>query len=122
MKELATLSISLGSDLMTTVRLTTGGLCALAGLDFDAGEDCKVCVTESLLLLLHNGYAGASVRYTENDGLSVTVRGEGKAEPTGENFEDDISFALLGALNDHLEINRRDGLLYEIAFRFLRRE
>ena len=31
--------------LMTTVRLTVGGITAAAGLDVDEGEDFKVCVT-----------------------------------------------------------------------------
>ena len=43
--------LPLTGEYLTTVRLTTAGLCSLAGLDVDFIEDYKVCVTESLLIL-----------------------------------------------------------------------
>lgn len=49
-------SLPLSSEYLTTVRLTTGGLCALCGFDVDSAEDFKVCVTESLLILKRNGF------------------------------------------------------------------
>ena len=44
----------LTGEYFTTVRLTVGGVCALAGFDVDATEDFKVCVTECLLILNRN--------------------------------------------------------------------
>ena len=49
-------TLPLTGEYLTTVRLTTGGLCALAGFDVDEAEDYKVCVTESLLILKHGFY------------------------------------------------------------------
>ena len=46
----------LTGEYLTTVRLTTGGLCALVGFDVETAEDYKVCVTESLLILKRNGF------------------------------------------------------------------
>ncbi len=117
MNELMTLIFPLGSDKMTTVRLTTGGLCALASLGLDESEDCKVCVTESLLLLMHRGYREARVTFSLEGGLAVRVEGEGEGSgaPTEE---DEISFALLGALNDAVSTEQREGKLKAIAFRF----
>ena len=59
MNALIDLKIPLESDLMTTVRLLTGGVCSLVGLGLEESEDCKVCVTESLLLLKHGGCRAA---------------------------------------------------------------
>ena len=44
--------LPLTGEYLTTVRLTTGGLCSLMGFDIDSAEDFKVCVTESLLIFL----------------------------------------------------------------------
>ena len=55
MDELLSLRVALSPDVMTTVRLATGGVCSLVSLSYDDGEDCKVCVTESLLLLVRGG-------------------------------------------------------------------
>ncbi len=117
MKELMTLYFPLGSDKMTTVRLATGGLSALAGLSLDESEDCKVCVTESLLLLMHRGYAAARVVFSLEDGLLVHIAGEGEGEGAPAE-EDEISFALLTALNDTVRTEQKNGKLAEIVFRF----
>lgn len=115
MKTLLELNFPLESGLMTTVRLAASGICSLLGLDLEAGEDCKVCVTESLLLLKHRGYAFARVSFYEKDGLFIRVagEGEGKAESAPE---DDISLALLGALLGDMETEMRDGQLYALSF------
>ena len=55
------ITLPLTGEYLTTVRLTTGGLCALVGFNVDETEDFKVCVTESLLILKRNGYETASV-------------------------------------------------------------
>ena len=117
MKELMTLYFPLGSDKMTTVRLATGGLSALAGLGLDESEDCKVCVTESLLLLMHRGYASARVTFSMDEGLLVHIAGEGEGDGTPAE-EDEISFALLTALNGTVQTVQSNGKLAEIMFRF----
>lgn len=117
MKNEICLTLPLDGEYMTTVRLTTGGVCSLAGVDVDATEDCKVCVTESLLLLKRNGYAGACVRLTKGDRLFVFVEG---LERTGkaEDEEDEISKALLSALVDDLTISREGGKASAFSFSF----
>ena len=45
------ITLPLTGEYLTTVRLTTGGICALADFDVDSTEDFKVCVTECLLIL-----------------------------------------------------------------------
>ena len=45
MKAFLSLELQLKNELMTTVRLAVGGAASAAGLSYDDGEDCKVCVT-----------------------------------------------------------------------------
>lgn len=109
------LSFPLRSELMTTVRLAVGGVCALKGLDIDRTEDCKVCITESLLLLKHRGNSSAHVLFFEGDPLSVRVEGEGEGEEE-ETPEDEISLALLSALLGEVRTAGRGGKLCAISF------
>ena len=115
MKNVFELNFPLLNEMMTTVRLAVGGVCAMKGMDLDASEDCKVCVTESLLLLKHRGYLNAHVCFYEDGGLRVRIsgEGEGKAEETSE---DDISLALLNALLSDLETEEQDGKLSAVTF------
>ncbi len=100
---------------MTTVRLAAGGVCALKGFDIDMSEDCKVCITESLLLLKHRGYTSGRVRFYEENGLRVSIDGGG--EGTEEDCpEDEISLALLNALLGEVETAEKDGKLNSITF------
>lgn len=116
MSRLLELRFSLENELMTTVRLATGGVCALLGLNLDESEDCKVCVTESLLLLKHRGYAAAQVVF-EEDG-KVHIAGEGEPKESEDEYpEDEISFALLSALLDGVETEKQGEKLHAIAFR-----
>ena len=85
-------------EYLTTVRLTTGGLCALVGFDVDSTEDFKVCVTESLLILKRNGYSAASITFTVGEALGCEIKGVGEQGEIEENIEDEISYALLSAL------------------------
>ncbi len=85
-------------EYFTTLRLTTGGLCALAGFDVDTAEDFKVCVSESLLILKRNGFDAASLEFTVEEALSCRIVGEELTREKEEGFEDEISRALLGAL------------------------
>lgn len=114
------LKFPLGSEMLTSVRLATGGMCSLAGLDLDDSEDCKVCVTESLLILMHRGYGEAKVVLEEDGGIRVKAEGCGEAADRAENSEDEISFALLSALLGEVTEEKRDGKLCAISFRFAR--
>lgn len=119
MERLMTLRFPLKRELMTTVRLATGGVCSLAGLNVDESEDCKLCVTESLLLLLYAGYPAAKISFDMEDSLGVSLEGEGDAEgsvPPAEGEE--ISVALLQALVEGLEMTKEDGGVRRIFFRF----
>ncbi len=118
MKELMELTVSLGSELMTTVRLATGGICSAAGLDLERSEDCKVCVTESLLLLLHAGYRRARVKFSSEEGLRVALSGEGEAGEEHPVPEDEISAALIGALAEEADTRRDGGRVQGVSFKF----
>lgn len=115
---LFSMQFPLGRELMTTVRLVTGGICSLAGFDLDSSEDCKVCVTESLLLLLHGGCCSARVEFLRGERLRVVLTGEGgRTEREERTVEEEISAALLGALVDDLSMTR-EGSEQTIAFTF----
>jgi hypothetical protein len=117
MKEIVSLQFPLTNDIMTTLRLTTGGVCSLVGLNLDDSEDCKLCLTEGLLVLLRNGYQSAEIRFCEEDGLSVTLSGVSRGEATSS-AEDEISYALLSALVADLQIEREKDSVRAISFRF----
>ena len=94
-------SMPLSNEYLTTVRLATGGLCALCGFDVDSAEDFKVCVTESLLILKRNGFQAAEVSF------GVGEKGA----------DDEISYALLNALIGNAEFKKNAaGLVQTIAF------
>lgn len=101
-----------GNGLMTTVRLAVGGLAAAAGLNVDDAEDFKVCITESLLIFKRNGAVSATAHCIIDEGLEVTLFSESaddvKAEESAEN---EISFALLGALVDEVNFERENGVV-----------
>lgn len=110
MKKFFEFSLPLADNtLMTTVRLTVGGLAALAGMDVDEGEDYKVCVTESLLLFKRNGFSSARAHFEiTEEGIDSVLFAEGEGERTAEaELEDEISYALLGALVDEVNFERR---------------
>lgn len=105
----------LTGEYLTTVRLTTGGLCALVGFDVDAAEDYKVCVTESLLILKRNGFSSAELTFTVGETLGCTVIG--KAEGEKEDVaEDEISRALLSALLGEVEFIKENDRVVKIVF------
>ncbi len=123
MKNFFDFSLSLESGkLLTTVRLTVGGLAAAAGLDLDACEDFKVCVTEGLLLFKRNGCAQATARCEFSaDGLAVELQGgERTGETDDSGLENEISYALLGALVDDVSFRKdEDGVV--TAVRLMKR-
>ena len=106
----------LDREIMTTVRLAVGGLCSLAGFGLDASEDCKVCVTESLLLLLYAGCTHAELAVSRGEGLTFELSGEGASQKE-RTTEEEISVALLTALVDGLSVERAQSDL-KITFSF----
>ncbi len=101
-----TVTTPLTGEYLTTVRLTTGGLCALCGFDVDATEDFKVCVTESLLILKRNGFQSANMHFTVGEELGFEVTGLESGGNAEDNFEDEISKALLSALLGEVEFKK----------------
>ena len=91
-------TLPLTGEYLTTVRLTTGGICALAGFDVDSTEDFKVCVTESLLILKRNGYLSATIEFQVGEALACEVQGKTFGGTQEETMEEEISRALLSAL------------------------
>ena len=110
-------SLPLSSEYLTTVRLTTGGLCALCGFDVDSAEDFKVCVTESLLILKRNGFRAADISFRTGESLACSVSGKEKGEPEEKTADDDNSYALLNALLGNAEfVKDNAGTVQTIAF------
>ena len=91
-------TLPLTGEYLTTVRLTTGGLCSLVGFDVDFAEDFKVCVTESLLILKRNGYRSARIDFSIGEALGCHVTGLDCTAEKENSVEDEISRALLSAL------------------------
>jgi len=118
MNTLVDMKLPLRSDLLTTVRLVTGGVCSLAGLNVDDSEDCKVCVTESLLLLMHSGFTSGRIVFEERDGIAVSIKGEDGSADGALSSEEEISVALLQALVEDLEMVRTDRGVSSVTFGF----
>lgn len=110
-------TLPLTGEYLTTVRLTTGGICALAGFDVDSTEDFKVCVTESLLILKRNGFKNASIVFAVGEALGCEISG---VQPCGdkiEEMEEEISKALLSALLGKVDfVKNTEGKVEKIAF------
>ena len=120
MNALIDLKLPLRSELFTTARLLTGGVCSLVGLSVDDSEDCKVCVTESLLLLMHCGYPSARVSFAEDGGVFVRIEAEGTAQESDKFPDDGISTALLSALAQEVNMEKEKNCLKAIGFRFVK--
>jgi hypothetical protein len=110
-------STPLAGEYLTTVRLTTGGLCALVGFDVDTAEDFKVCVTESLLILKRNGFASASITLTLGEELACEVAGEQIEGDKIDTPENEISLALLSALLGSVEFVNDSDRVVKIQFK-----
>ena len=110
------INLPITGEYLTTVRLTTGGICALAGFDVDSAEDFKVCVTESLLILKRNGYKRATIGFTVGEALGCEIIGEDNSAEKEEGIEDEISYALLNALLGKVEFSEQDGHVAVIRF------
>lgn len=108
--------LPISGDYLTTVRLTTGGLCALADFDVDASEDFKVCVTESLLILKRSGYTSAKITFSVGESLGCEICGVDFTGETEDSLENEISTALLRALVGQVEFIENDGRVEKIVF------
>ncbi len=109
-------TLPLTGEYLTTVRLTTGGLCALVGFDVDAAEDYKVCVTESLLILKRNGFLTATIEFSVGEALGCRVIGADESGEKENGLEDEISRALLSALVGEVEFIKEEDKVVGIAF------
>ena len=111
------IALPLTGEYLTTVRLTTGGLCSLVGFDVEETEDFKVCVTESLLILKRNGYTRASICFSVGEKLGCFITGEEYTGVKENELEDEISRALLSALLGQVEfVNNENGEIASIVF------
>lgn len=111
------ITMPLTGEYLTTIRLTTGGICALAGFDVDATEDFKVCVTESLLILKRNGFTRATVDFSVGEALGCEMRGFDGGVASNDDLEDEISRALLSALIGEVDFAKNaDGKIEKISF------
>lgn len=109
------IQLPLNGAYMTTVRLTTGGICAECGFDIDKAEDFKVCVTESLLLLRRNRFGGASISFSTENGVTARIAGLDKEGDAEASVEDEISYALLGALTERADFTKEDNRVTAIT-------
>lgn len=110
------IQIPLKNEHLTTVRLTTGGVCASAEFDVDFAEDLKVCVTESLLILMRNGYSVAKITFQKGELLLCKIEGSEKIRESVESVEDEISYALLDALVGGVKFVKEGDTVKEIHF------
>ena len=111
-----TIELPLEGEYFTTVRLATGGLCALSGFDLDSSEDFKVCVTECLLILKRNGFKKANIRFETGEALSCAISGVGEPSEKEDTIEDEISYALLNALLGEVDFEKENGRVLKISF------
>lgn len=110
------IQLPLTGEYFTTVRLTTGGICALAGFDVDSTEDFKVCVTESLLILKRNGFTGAEISFKIGEAVECSIRGKEQNGEKEDGLEDSISYALLNALLGNVEFEKADDRVIGVFF------
>ncbi len=111
-----TVNTPLKGEYFTTLRLTAGGLCALAGFNLDETEDFKVCVTESLLILKRNGFSSAEVEFTLGDALRCRIEGKECQGVKEDGIEDEISRALLSALLGKVNFVKDGEIVVRIEF------
>ena len=101
-------TLPLAGEYLTTVRLTVGGLCAVADFDVDSAEDFKVCATESLLILKRSGFLKATMDFSVGETLACKVTGVDLANEKEDGLDDEISYALLNALVGESAVYEKD--------------
>lgn len=102
------------SAYMTALRLVAGAVCSANDVDVDTLEDFKVCVTESCILLKNCGFETVTVTFSGGDGVRCTVEGGGGTIKASEN---DFSLALISALVEECEIERRGEIIERVSLK-----
>ena len=100
------------SEYMTALRLVCGAACSVHGLDVDALEDFKVCVTESALILKNCGFEGVRAEFIAEDGVKAVISGIGGNAKEGDS---ELSLALIGALVESCDISRKGGIIDRVT-------
>ena len=100
------------SEYMTALRLVCGAVCSAHGLDLDAMEDFKVCVTESAIIFKRCGFDRVTATFSGGEDVACTVYGEGGAPVEGEN---ELSLALVSALVKECDIVRRGDIIERVT-------
>lgn len=102
------------SGYMTALRLVSGAVCSAHGLDVDALEDFKVCVTESAIILKNCGFESVTAVFSGGNEVACTVSGEGGKPAAGEN---ELSLALVSALVKECDIKRRGDIIERVTIK-----
>lgn len=109
------------TEYIGTIRLTASGLAGLFDFSLDEIEDFKTCVSESCLLLLCGQFCSElRIEFEIGEEIKVCVSGEDLKpgdENTFEEFNDEISRIMIEALSDESEFDETDdGILRTIQF------
>lgn len=102
------------SGYMTCVRLVVGAICSLADVDVDTGEDFKVCVTESCIMLKSCGFESVNISFSLTDGVKATVSGIGGSPVPGDI---DFSLALISALVSSCDIEKEGEAIAKVILK-----
>ena len=102
------------SEYMTALRLVCGAVCSVHGLDLDATEDFKVCVTESAIILKRCGFDSVTATFSGGEDVACTVYGEGGSPVEGEN---ELSLALVSALVKECDIVRHGDVIKRVTIK-----
>lgn len=102
------------SEYMTALRLVCGAVCSARGLDVDALEDFKVCVTESAIILKNCGFESVTAVFSCSKGVECSVSGEGGKPKEGDN---ELSLALVSALVKECDIKRRGEIIERVTLK-----
>lgn len=113
MKDLTVKFCLADSEYMTALRLVCGAVCSAHGLDVDAMEDFKVCVTESAIILKNCGFESVTATFFGGE-VGCTVYGEGGTPKEGEN---ELSLALVSALVKECDIVRRGEIIERVTLK-----
>ncbi len=114
MKELSVKFYLADSAYFTALRLVAGAVCSAHDIDVDTLEDFKVCVTESAIILKDCGFEKVNVTFSDDGGLCCSVEGEGGSPKESGN---EFSLALISALVENCEIDRRGGIVGRVTLK-----
>lgn len=102
------------SEFFTALRLVAGAVCSAADCNVDEIEDFKVCVSESALILKNSGYETIEADFKIDGKVIVEIKGQGGNAVEGDN---ELSLALVSALMDDCEINRKKGVVTGVTLK-----